>query len=305
MQNTTKRITEGAMMCALFGVLLFLNRQFAGMIEYLMYWIFTFPILIYTAKYGWKASLATGMSMFFLSMMLGTISTMFYAGSCIVIGAVYGGGVRKEWSNGKLLLSSFVLTFLSYIVTMVLFAAIFGYSIEEDIEFITMLLSMLHIQSGIRMDYMLIIFTAVTVILTSVLQTFCIHLLSQILLERLHIAHRKMNSILDISLPKWVGWISIMIWVLFYAQNMIKLNEESTAIICFLYIMMQVLCFGYGCLTYMSLILLARKRFYLFLLVIAGCIPVTRTIVIVTGILDLLREIRKSIKESAIHEQVG
>ena len=48
MNNQTKKMTEGAMMVAIVGMLLFINRQLAGMLEMVMYWVLTFPILMYT-----------------------------------------------------------------------------------------------------------------------------------------------------------------------------------------------------------------------------------------------------------------
>ena len=46
----TKQITTGAMVCAIYGALLFLNQQSALMIESSASWIFAFPVLIYTIK---------------------------------------------------------------------------------------------------------------------------------------------------------------------------------------------------------------------------------------------------------------
>ena len=66
MRNDTRKITEGAMMCALVGLVLFINRQLGGMIEYTIYWILSFPILIYTVRYGWKAALIPAVSMLLL-----------------------------------------------------------------------------------------------------------------------------------------------------------------------------------------------------------------------------------------------
>ena len=63
MKNDTRKITEGAMMVAIVGLMLFINRQLAGMIEYMMYWILTFPILIYTAKYGVKNAMVPSVCM--------------------------------------------------------------------------------------------------------------------------------------------------------------------------------------------------------------------------------------------------
>ena len=52
MHDQTRRITEGAMMCTLVALMLLLNRQLAGILEYAAYWVLSFPILIYTVKYG-------------------------------------------------------------------------------------------------------------------------------------------------------------------------------------------------------------------------------------------------------------
>lgn len=302
MHNTTKRITEGAMMTAIFGVMLFLNRQLGGILEYLMYWIFTFPILLYTAKYGIRASLATSTAMVVLSFMLGTPTTIFYAVSCVLIGIVYGGGVRKGWSNTSLLASTGILTLLSYIFTMVVFAAFFGYSVEEDIEMLTMLMNMLNMNLGVSMKYILYIFTSFTVILTTVLQTMCIHMVAVLLMDRLKIAHHKMKTVFDLSVPKWIGWICIVIWLLFYGSNMVELKEGVRSVLMFLYLMMKVFCVGYGSLTFLSFIMLMRKRWLLFVLVIVWCIPLGQSIIAVTGIIDMLQGIRKRIKESVIHE---
>lgn len=302
MHNTTKRITEGAMMTAIFGVMLFLNRQLGGILEYLMYWIFTFPILLYTAKYGIRASLATSTAMVVLSFMLGTPTTIFYAVSCVLIGVVYGGGVRKGWSNTSLLASTGILTLLSYIFTMVVFAAFFGYSVEEDIEMLTMLMNMLNMNLGVSMKYILYIFTSFTVILTTVLQTMCIHMVAVLLMDRLKIAHHKMKTVFDLSVPKWIGWICIVIWLLFYGSNMVELKEGVRSVLMFLYLMMKVFCVGYGSLTFLSFIMLMRKRWLLFVLVIVWCIPLGQSIIAVTGIIDMLQGIRKRIKESVIHE---
>ena len=37
MNNQTRKITEGAMMCAIVGLVLFINRQLGNMLEYFMY----------------------------------------------------------------------------------------------------------------------------------------------------------------------------------------------------------------------------------------------------------------------------
>ena len=132
MKTNTHMITEGAMMTALVGVALFINRQFAGLLEYAMYWILSFPILIYTVRYGCKQALVPAVSMLLLSLIIAMPTTIFYLASALLCGLVYGGGVRNKWSNGALLGATGILTLVSYLITMVLFASVFGYDPAED-----------------------------------------------------------------------------------------------------------------------------------------------------------------------------
>ena len=78
MNNQTKKMTEGAMMVAIVGMLLFINRQLAGMLEMVMYWVLTFPILMYTARYGVKSACVPAISMVLLSFMIAAPTTIFY-----------------------------------------------------------------------------------------------------------------------------------------------------------------------------------------------------------------------------------
>ena len=85
MNNQTKKMTEGAMMVAIVGMLLFINRQLAGMLEMVMYWVLTFPILMYTARYGVKSACVPAISMVLLSFMIAAPTTIFYLFSCDVV----------------------------------------------------------------------------------------------------------------------------------------------------------------------------------------------------------------------------
>ena len=59
----TKELTRGAMMCAIYGALLFINQQTALSIETIVPWIFVFPILIYTVNSNIKMSALVAIAM--------------------------------------------------------------------------------------------------------------------------------------------------------------------------------------------------------------------------------------------------
>lgn len=82
----TKQITKGAMVCAIYGALLFLNQQSALMIESSASWIFAFPVLIYTAMSGVKMGALVTVCMGLMTMFFGGFTTWFYSWTSLLIG---------------------------------------------------------------------------------------------------------------------------------------------------------------------------------------------------------------------------
>ena len=60
MNRQVRKLTEGAMMCALFGLVLLINRQFAGVLELFFVYVLPLPLIVYTAKYDFKINICGG-----------------------------------------------------------------------------------------------------------------------------------------------------------------------------------------------------------------------------------------------------
>ena len=58
MNNNVRRLTDGAMMLAIIGALLLINRQTAGIIETTFLFILPLPMVFYSARYGLKSSVS-------------------------------------------------------------------------------------------------------------------------------------------------------------------------------------------------------------------------------------------------------
>lgn len=242
MHSSMKRISDGAMMVAVVGMLLFLNRQFAGLLEYAMYWILSFPILLYTVKYGGKAALVPATAMMLLSTIIALPSTMFYLASALLCGLIYGHGVNQKWPNSTILIATGSFTFASYLITMVVFATVFGYDPNEDIRMAQTVAQVLRLEN-INLAQIALIFSLILTILTAVLQTICVHLIAILILRRMKYPVPQLKSIVELHYPKWIGWTSICIWLLFYLKNVLKLEGNILVLIITLYsIFLLVVC---------------------------------------------------------------
>ena len=93
MNNSVRKITDGAMMCAIVGLLLVVNRQFAGMLEEMFLFFFPLPMVFYGAKYGMKNSWVVLFAIVLLSFIIGTPQTLFYVASESFLGMMYGAGI--------------------------------------------------------------------------------------------------------------------------------------------------------------------------------------------------------------------
>lgn len=302
MNNQTKRITEGAMMVALVGAMLFVNRQFANMIEFLMYWILTFPILIYTAKYGVRYGIVTSVCMLLLSFMISSPTTIFYLFCCVVVGVVYGEGVRRKWKNGTLLTLTGIFTLISYVLTTIVFATIFGYDPSEDVEMVQTLMQFFNVDLGVvNMNQIVGAVVVITAVVMSVLQTICIHLLSHLLMQRLKIETMPMKSLFDIHVPRYWGIIIIIIWILFLGRNVLKLNQEVSTILLAVFLCAFIFAIGYGVLTCMTWIALHRKKVFMIVVMVGIFVKYVQAVIAVIGILDMLFSLREQMKRGVVH----
>ena len=198
-------------MLAIIGLFLFLNLQTAGLLQVYLIWAVPLPIIFYVAKYGVRNGLILSAAALILSFIIGNIVTLFYMGTAITVGMVYGYGVRTERSNVWLLISTTLLTAVSFFIEMVLLASFFGYDIvRETNEIIAYLGQIEGLVIPEDMATLVLAVYPVAFLFMAFLQAFVTHLIATVLLKRLNIVTRKMKPLNDFKLPKWIGVIALI-----------------------------------------------------------------------------------------------
>lgn len=280
----TKQLTRGAMMCGIYGLLLFLNQQTALTIESGASWIFAFPILIYAAMYGSKSGSIVAISMVLMTFLFGGFTTWFYSWSSILIGYVYGLGVYKQWKH----MTNFVIAaFLSIIATALmiyLWAGIFGYDLTTDFQEIIQLVPAIHLN--------VLIF--VVVVFMGILQGLCIHLVALMVCIRMRITTRNITPVSQIKSPRWLGVVSLVLLGFYYfSQNVLHLYADIQDLLQILVIFDCALLDYYGVIYFMSRVVDKKRRNLSFLAIIGAFIPGVFFIWIIAGELDCLLQLRK------------
>lgn len=220
MNRNVRRITDGAMMAAIVGVMLVIDRQTGGLLESVLLFAFPLPMVFFAAKYGWKQSLAELAAITFLSFIISTPQTMFYVFTEMIIGLIYGAGIHDQKPSGRLVLITILLSVFVNLVTTIIAAEFFGYDIAEEINLYMQSISQLQQEAGISLPFsdvrsFLMNVLVVSTVLMGVMQGIVTHLLSRLMLKRLRIYMEPLKPLIEYFPPKWSGYLGIVCVVMY------------------------------------------------------------------------------------------
>ncbi|MBR3840448.1 MAG: DUF2232 domain-containing protein [Erysipelotrichales bacterium] len=293
--NSTKKLTEGAMMCALIGALLFINRQSAGMIDFALYWIIPLPIIMYTIKYGIKDASLVAVSTVLLAFIAGMPSGLYYAILAAAVGLLYGHAVRNDREHHELLLISCGISIISAFLMMFVFSALFGYNLVDDIAYLTETVREIYGSAGLVIPESFYNFIPKLLIISNIvmglIEGLLIHLLAYIVLTRFKIKIRKIRPINTLRLSKPWGYIMGFGYVgSTYLLNTGALNINADILYCVMLVSMFVL-IANGYLCAVTIMAYYKLRKFLWVLMFA-IMPPFSSILVVLGFTDSISDLR-------------
>lgn len=211
MQNNVRKLTEGAVMIALIGILVLTNRYYGTLLEGFFPFVVPLPFVLYAAKYGYKDVVVVMISAILLTAILAPLTTLFIVTAGVITGVVFGCGVYYRWSSWSLLLITFCATAFSYSVTMVLFASAFGYNLNTEITEITKVLvqAKLTLPGNLSIEAFIRRVFPLAILFSALFEAGLVYALAILLLKRLRIYVDVIQISSDWRVPKWVGYIMI------------------------------------------------------------------------------------------------
>ena len=274
----TREITQGAMVCAIYGLILFLNQQTALFIESGLSWIFVFPILIYTAKTNKQAGMIGMIAMGLETIFFGGFTTWFYSWTSLFIGYVYGVGIQQHWQGMSKLAITFIFTMISYLLIFFLWAKLFEIDYAADFVLIQKFIPYINITT----------FILLMVLSLSILQTLCIHLLASLICMRMRIESVPLKNIWQIEPSKPTGIVSLAIFVvLFLGNNVIKYSKGIQNFILII-LFIDLIALDYYGTIYLLKKYGSKNRKLVFLICLGAFIPGVNIIWMLLGEVDCL-----------------
>ena len=209
--NQTKKITQGAMMLAIFGALIIIDRMTTYLFSEFLILIVPAVIIMYSCMHDLKDGMMISVGILIISFLLGNFQLVYliYVPIGIITGLLYAWGVKKGLDKRTLMfLAMFVFIAGELLATMVVYP-LFGFPLMTMIEEFKVSLQTMGSTAGI--DYaqifslagidfskIIVIMYILSTILTGVMEGFLIHIVSIFLLRRFKIADLGSVNLWDI-----------------------------------------------------------------------------------------------------------
>lgn len=233
MNRKVRKITDGAMMLAIVGVFLLINRQTAGFLEGMIMYILPLPMVFYGMKYGIRDSIVVAVAGILLSMLLSTPSSLAYTVAAFLIGMIYGDGIYRKKPMRRTLLLSMAVGALAEVLIMVVFAGVFGYDLNADVSTMKEFFNQMSEQSGVdfssvfNLDQLIMELIVISSILTGVLEVIITHFLAKLMMRRMHMQTEADVPVSEYYPAKWTGWAGLAGVVLYYYSVAKPLSNDT------------------------------------------------------------------------------
>lgn len=248
------KLTTGAMVTAIFGVMLLLNRQTGSLFQEVFLFLYPIPMVAYAARYGLKSGIPALIAMSLLSVLLGNVASVFYAVTQAFIGLVFGGCLYHKVDMTKILFAVMILSSAVNVVDIAVLGAVTGFDLNREVEEMQKMMNPIFEQSGMVVPetmmaagYLKQIFVVSMIVLGS-LQGFLVYEVSLLILRRLRFPVQKPKALLFYVPPKWTGY-GAMLSLFCYSTGMTQpfendgLQNAMLTIGTFGYI--YLICFGF------------------------------------------------------------
>ena len=222
------------MIVAIFGVLLLVNRQTGGMFEGFFMYIFPIPMVAFSAKYGWKDSLAVFVCTILIAFLFGPFTGIFYAVSMSFIGMVYGSCIYSQRDMNRTLILIMILSATSELLCTIALAAVAGFDLNADIMAMQDTMNQMIEQTGVNIDPRILSYDylrrmyIVTTGFAGALKGLIVYYLSYAILKKLRYPIRKPQPLTSYY-PSKISGVIALILVIVYVYSAARPFSDPTA----------------------------------------------------------------------------
>lgn len=277
-QKKIRDLVFGAMMLALFGILVLLDTYTGSMLNVILFMLMPLPLLVYGLKSGLQASALLWVCEMILAVFIGLPETIFYALVAGLVSFVMVFGSQQRWSSQRLFLATLIMMIGAELLSMTLLAGLFGYDIER--EYSTLL------QYFPTAANLLSLIVPLTAFILGLMETYVLLNLSEVVCHRLQLPFVDHFHFVYLHFSKRSGLLLLFGCIgMFLPWNFMRF----VGIICYILL-------GIQGLSFLSLWSIMRScRYVMLIFLLSLFIPVVNLYLVGFGVLDIFSEKRYKI----------
>ena len=248
--NKTKKLTQGAMMIAIVGAMILVDRLLANWFDTIVTLIAPVVIIMYSAMYTVKDGIYVSIGILVVTFLFGNTDLIYliYIPVGVFVGLCYSYAVNKNMDKRTCLIVSVVTYVIGEIIAGFIVYPILGYSLDSQLQSLKVSLDSMNytalLQSaGLDISKVLVIGLIVSTVILGLMEGIVIHLLAVFLLKRFRIKDLGRISIWDMKPNKTVCYICFISMFSLFFGNYIQ-NESLY------YVLMSLSMFGAMVLIY-------------------------------------------------------
>ena len=296
--NKTKKLTQGAMMLAIMGALILIDRMTA-------YWFTEFVVLIapiiiimYSAMQTFKDGLLLSVGVVIISFLLGNfqMTYLIYIPVGVVTGLAYSFALKRGLDKSTLLFIACVTYVVGEVIASYVIYPLLGFPITQMIEELKVAMDQsssltgfdyasVFKTAGLNFDKLLVIIYLISTIIMGAMEGLLIHILTIFLLKRFKIKDLGRVNLWDLKPNKVVAYISFLSLFTFFLKD--KITNETLYYVLFTIAIIGfviLLYYGYIFITLYGAIVL-RKNIGAIFVLLAFIIPAILLALVIMGFL--------------------
>lgn len=308
--NKTKKLTTGAMLLAIIGAAMIIDRQLSY--AFTNFIVLLVPIVIATYSTMYKVSdglmLCIGLVVF--TILFGSLTTYVYMPISIIVGVAVAVAIDRGFDRRKINFVAIITYTIAEVLVVYAIMPLLGVSISSQIssyiEAFNQMIKYAGMESTVNsivvdLNSLMAVMLVASTVLMGIFEGFLTSLLTAFVLKKFNIKDIGLNSPLDIKMPVWLAYTLMVFTCLYmFAIDGSIENETIKYIALALSVMASLVLVYYG---YFFVILYIRKmgmKINIFLVVLAIILlfPLSYIILIVVGFLYGSGPLRKIIENS-------
>lgn len=292
-KTNTKKMVQGAMIAAIFGVLSILNTYTGSLFDIFICYVMVIPLVWYGYTYNLKDNFIVSLVSMFVIAMVGLPFFVISSISSCLAGLFIGEALKRQANRETIMLGTFVATLFNNFLIYEVFSGLLGMNLIAEMEdmYQMMQTALPSLTQNLSLE-VFISFIPLVLIIMSVMEMYVIIMLCQLVLYRFQVKFPGSFHIASLHLSIKAG---IVLAIGMFGSYLLQVLGYDHILITYIRILSTIF-FAIEGVAFLSwwLIMIKKPRLSVFVL-IGILIPFVNSLYVIVGIIDIFSDLREKI----------